>query len=164
MNLTLTRMLGAQSQTMGYLTWSTGFGRMRSFETSAESVRGSLRDYNDMRVSVMQSAPVGEGQGWRLSASKSGNYDAWWLQRFRAVELELRAAENYGSSGQSLQLRGGATWLGGAPRASRHVDSSFAVVDVAGIPTCRYTWRISWSPTRCQGQALPNRWLTISIA
>ena len=134
MSLTLTHIQGIQNQTMGYLTYTKAFGRMRSFETSAESVRGTSQDYNDIRASVMQSAPMGEGQGWRVSAAKSGSYDAWLLQRFSAAELELRAAENYGVSGQSLQLRGGASWLGGSPHASRHVDGSFAVVDIAGIP------------------------------
>jgi outer membrane usher protein len=134
MSLTLTRTQGTQNQAMGYLTYTMAFGGMRSFETSAETQRGAMQDYSDVRASVMQSAPAGEGQGWRISAAKSGSYDAWLLQRFRAAELEVRAAENYGVSGQSLQLRGGASWLDGSAHASRHVDGSFAVVDIAGIP------------------------------
>jgi outer membrane usher protein len=158
LNLTLTHMLGAREQTMGYLIWSMAFGRMRSVETSAEAVRGTPQDYNEVRASVMQMAPIGEGQGWRLSAAKSGSYDAWLLQRFSAAEVELRAAQNYGVSGQSLQLRGGATWLGGVPRASRHVDSSFAVVDVAGIPDVPiYVENQLVARTDARGQALlPN--------
>ena len=158
MNITLTRILGATNQTMGYLTYSMAFGPRRSVDASAETNRGALQDHSDFRAAVTQSAPMGEGQGWRVSAAASGSYDAWWLQRFSAAELELRAAQNYGVSGQSLQLRGGATWLDGIPRASRHVDGSFAVVDVAGIPDVPvYVENQLVAHTDTRGQALlPN--------
>ena len=135
LSASLNRFLGVSSQTSGYATYTVSLGRQRSLETSAESVRSEQSEvHNEVRASVMQSAPMGEGHGWRLSAAASGNYDAWWLQRFSAAELELRAASNYGQSWQSVQLRGGATLMGGSLQASRRVDGSFALVDVAGIP------------------------------
>ena len=134
LNLSASRIEGPSPQTMGYLTYTMAFGQSRSFEAAAESSRGDSGDRNEVRATVMQSTPAGEGSGWRLSAAKSGSYDAWWAQRFRSADLELRAARNYGQSGQSIQLRGGASLLGGDLRVSRPIDGSFAVVDIAGIP------------------------------
>lgn len=133
-SLSLSRLTGPNPQTIGYLSFSMGIGGPRSFEAAAESVRSDAYSYDDFRATAMQSAPAGVGQGWRVSASTRGNYDLWLQQRLPAADLEVRAARNDGASGQSLQARGSVALLGGALRASRTIDRSFAVVDIAGIP------------------------------
>ena len=170
LNLLLSRDSGARPASSGFLTFSTALGSRRSFESTAEGYHAATDTRQDLRASMTQAAPVGLGSGWRISAAQSGNYDALWQQRMPAVDLELQAARSYGTSGQNLQLRGGATWLDGSLRAMRAVDSSFAVVDVdgiAGIPV--YVENQLVTHTDAHGRALlhnlisyePNR---ISIA
>jgi outer membrane usher protein len=137
LNLSVSRVVGRVEQTTGYLTYTMALGRQSaplSLETTASAVDSEIEDHSDVRASLTRTAPVGEGHGWRASATTEGDYDTWWLQRFSAADLELRAASNFGESGQSALLRGGFSLLGGLFRPSRRIDSSFAVIDVAGIP------------------------------
>jgi len=134
LNLSVSRTTGVSSVTQGFLTFSMMVGSRRSMEASAETLRGDTEDSSQLRASVTETAPVGAGHGWRVAASSDGDYNAWWLQRFDAAEVELQAASYAGTAGQSVTVRGGATLLGGMLRASRRIDSSFAVVDVGGIP------------------------------
>jgi outer membrane usher protein len=136
-SLLISHQRGRGAATSGFLGYSMSLGTRRAFETSAELQRQHDDDSHLLRVSAMQSLPVGEGVGWRLSAAHDGSYDAAWQQRMRAADIELQAARNHGVSGQNLLARGGATWLAGTARAARSVDGSFAVVDLdglAGIP------------------------------
>jgi outer membrane usher protein len=131
LNLSVSRESGARSATSGFLTYSTALGPRRRFATSAETGTGNAG--NEVRATLQQSAPMGIGSGWRLGATRTGNYDATWQQHFPKLDVELQAARNFGQSGQSVQLRGGATWLDTTFRAARAIDGSFAVVDVAGV-------------------------------
>jgi outer membrane usher protein len=133
LTFSLSHTTGVVKQTQGFLTFSMQLEGRRSMETSAEALRGETEDRSQVRAAFAQTAPVGIGHGWRASASTNGDYDAWWLQRFNGAELEVRAASYSGSEGESATVRGGATLLGGMLRASRRIDSSFAVVDVAGV-------------------------------
>jgi outer membrane usher protein len=68
-----------------------------------------------------------------LSASTAGNYDADWRAQSRAADLELESARNQGIEGQSALLTGALTWLDGRVDATRSINGSFAMVDVAGL-------------------------------
>lgn len=134
LNLSVNRSINAQRSTSAFLTYTQAFAAGRTFSAGAEGGSGFGATREEMRASLAQSAPVGEGHGWRLSATRSGNYDSWWQQRFAAADLELQASRNFNQSGQSVGLRGGLSWLDRQFHRARTVDGSFAVVDVAGIP------------------------------
>ena len=170
LNLSLTRSLGANPATTGLLTYVASLGGSRSVETTAGRLRETGRDQQTLRGSLTQSAPVGPGHGWRLGADRDGSYEATWQQRLSALDVEVQAVRNFGQTGQSLQLRGAASLLGGQWRAARAIDSSFAVVDVAGLAGVPvYVENQLVAHTDAQGRALlhnllayePNR---ISIA
>ncbi len=133
LNFSLNRSIQARNATSAFLTYTQAFGAGGTFSAGAEGGSGSGATREELRASVSQSAPVGVGHGWRASVTRSGSYDAWWQQRYAAADLELQASRNFNQSGQSLQLRGGMSWLDGQFHAARTVDGSFAVVDVGGI-------------------------------
>lgn len=132
-SLLVSHQRGNGSATSGFLGYSMSLGGRRSFEASTEVQRDRSRDHHVVRASAMQALPVGEGSGWRLSATQKGGYDATWQQRLRVADVEVQAARDHGVSGQNILVRGGATWLAGTGRAARSVDNSFAVVDLDGI-------------------------------
>jgi outer membrane usher protein len=134
LNLTLSRVQSVSSSTSAYLLYVLPFGERRSATLSSLGGSGEGAVKNEMVASLMQSPPVGPGSGYRLSASSLGNYDANWRQQLSAADLDLQAARNGGSSGQSAYLSGALTLLDGKIGATRSVTGSFAVVDVAGLP------------------------------
>lgn len=133
-NLSVFRSVSARNATSAYLTYTQSFGASRTLALGAEGGQGSGAARDELRASLSQATPVGEGHGWRASATRSGDYDGWWQQRMPAADLELQATRNGGQTGQSVQARGAVSWLAGSWRAARSVDGSFAVVDVAGLP------------------------------
>lgn len=120
--------------TSAFLTYTQSFGSRRTLALGAEGGRGHSSTPEELRASLSQTTPVGEGHGWRASATRHGDYDAWWQQRLDAADVELQATRNDGLSGQRVQARGAVSWLSGSWRAARSVDGSFALVDVAGLP------------------------------
>jgi outer membrane usher protein len=124
----------AQNSTSAYLIYALPLGGGRAATLSAVSGSGPSSPQSEVIAAFTQSPPVGPGSGYRISASSIGNYDADWRQQFRAVDVEVEAAKNAGSSGRSLYASGAMTYLDGELNASRSVNGSFAMVDVAGIP------------------------------
>jgi outer membrane usher protein len=120
--------------TTAYLSFTTALGGRRSFEMTADSGSSTNQDSPQLRATLMQSAPIGTGDGWRLGATTAGNYDADWQRQFEQVDLELETARNFNQTGQSVQLRGSATLLGGELRATRGINGSFALVEIADVP------------------------------
>jgi outer membrane usher protein len=134
LQLSVNRDLGLTKATSAYLSFSMAMGGRRSFESQAQGTRDENRQRVDLQVSMQESAPVGQGHGWYLSASQRGDHDARWTQRFESADVDLRVARYFGSSGQGIQARGALVSVGGTTRAVRAVDGSFALIDVAGIP------------------------------
>jgi outer membrane usher protein len=134
MSLVVNRSVGVHSNTSGFLNYTQAWGGRRSVSAAAEGGAGTGAPRDDLRATVSQSTPVGTGSGWRVGATRTGNYDAWWQQRFAAADVELQVARNFGQYGQSVQARGGLSWMDGSVHAARAVDGSFAVVDVGGVP------------------------------
>jgi len=133
-NLTLSRTQSDTASNSFYLLYVLPFGSRQAATLSTLGGSGEGAARNEMVATVMESPPVGPGGGYRLSASTIGNYDADWRQQFNAADLEVQAARNAGSSGQSAYLSGALTLLDGKFGATRSVTGSFAVVDVAGLP------------------------------
>jgi outer membrane usher protein len=132
-NLSVNRSVSGASSTSAFLVYSRAFGGTRSLSLSAEGGRGAAGAREQLRASVAQSTPVGEGYGWRAGVTRDGSYDLWGQRRFNAAEMDVQATRNFGQDGQMAQLRGGLSWLGDRVRPARAVDGSFAVVDLGGI-------------------------------
>jgi outer membrane usher protein len=123
----------AQNSTSAYLMWVLPLSGRRSASLQAVAGRGSGAPQNELIAGVMQSPPIGPGSGYRLSASTAGNYDALWQQQFHAVDVQVEAARNEGIAGQNVYASGALVLLDGDLAATRTVNNSFAVVDVAGL-------------------------------
>ena len=134
LNLTLTRVRTDSASTSAYLIYVLPFGTRQAATLSTLGGNGEGASPNEMIGSLTESPPIGEGSGYRLSASTRGNYDANWRQQFSAADLEMEVARNSGVSGRSAYLSGAMTILDGKIAATRSVTGSFAVVDVAGLP------------------------------
>ena len=141
LNLTVTRthtaeqlLAASQNSTSAYLIWVLPLGMRRAATLAAVSGSGSGAPGNEVIASMTESPPVGPGFGYRFSASTAGNYDADWRQQFSAADVEVEAARNQGFEGRSAFLSGAMTFLDGELNATRMVNGSFAMVDVAGLP------------------------------
>jgi outer membrane usher protein len=140
LNLTLTQTrtaaqfsTAAQNSTSAYLIFVLPLDFRRAATLSTVGGSGPGSPANEVIASLTQSAPVGPGTGYRLSASSAGNYDADWRQQFSSADLELEAARNQGLDGRSAYLSGAMTFLDGQLNTTRSVNGSFAMVDVAGL-------------------------------
>jgi len=141
LNLTVSRTqtaaapgAAAQASTSAYLIFTHSLGGRTSVTATAVAASGDGAPQNEMIAGLSESPPAGPGAGYRLSVSTAGNYDADWHQQTHYGDVEVEAARNQGIDGKSLQLSGAVTWLDGVFTASRTVNGSFAVVDVAGLP------------------------------
>ncbi len=133
LNLTLTRVHSSADSTGAYLVYVLPFGARQAATLSTLGGNGEGAPANEMIATLSSSAPVGPGNGWRLAGSSRGNYDAAWRQQFTAADIEVEAARNAGIDGKLASLNGSLTWLDGEIAATRAVNGSFAVVDVAGL-------------------------------
>jgi outer membrane usher protein len=140
MNFTLSRThtaqqptIAAQDSTSAYLIYVFSLGGRRAASATAVAGRGSGAPRDEVIASLADSPPAGPGSGYRLSASTAGNYDADWRQQFAGVDVELEAARNQGIEGRSVYTTGALTLLDGQVNATRTVNGSFAMVDVAGL-------------------------------
>lgn len=124
----------AQNSTSAYLIYVFPLSGRRSTSVTAVGGSGSGAPQNEVIASVTESPPIGPGSGYRLSASTAGNYDADWQQQTHAVDVQVEAARNQGIEGESAYASGALVLLDGDLAATRTVNNSFAVVDVAGIP------------------------------
>jgi outer membrane usher protein len=122
-----------QNSTSAYLIYVHPFGGRSSLSTTAVNGSGPGAPDNQVIATLSESPPVGPGSGYRLSASTAGNYDADWHQQLAAAEFEVEAARNQGIEGRSAYATGAVTWLDGEMNATRSVNGSFAVVDLAGL-------------------------------
>jgi outer membrane usher protein len=131
----LTNVAGpAQNSTSAYLIYVFPLGGRRAASLTAVNGSGSGAPQNEVIASVAESPPAGPGAGYRLSASTAGNYDADWRQQFAGADVEVEVARNQGLDGRSAYASGAMTWLDGQLNATRSVNGSFAMVDVAGLP------------------------------
>jgi outer membrane usher protein len=142
LNLTLSRThtapdmtSPAQDSTSVYLIYVHSLGGRSAFTASAVGGSGPGAPQDEAIASLSESPPAGPGAGYRLSASTAGNYDADWRRQTSAGDLEFEVARNQGIEGRSAYASGAATWLDGEVNATRTVNGSFAMVDVAGLPS-----------------------------
>ncbi len=134
LSLTVSRSSGAATGTSAFLTYTVALGGRRALTTTAVRGTGTGAATNEVYATYLENPPIGPGTGVRLGASTAGNYDADLHEQFEPADVEFAAARNQGTSGQSVYVRGAATLLDGQLRATRAVTSSFAVVDIGGLP------------------------------
>jgi outer membrane usher protein len=141
LNLTVSRIHtaaafpnSAQDSTSAYLIFVVPFEGRRAATLTSVSGSGVGAPQNEVIATVTQSPPVGPGSGYRFSASTAGNYDADWRQQFSGADVEVEAARNQGLDGRSAYVTGAMTFLDGQLNATRAINGSFAMVDVAGLP------------------------------
>jgi outer membrane usher protein len=132
--LTATRTSGAQASNGAYLNYTLALAQRRTLSTDALAGNVPGQPRHEVLMTLAQNAPVGPGDGWRIGAASTGDYDASWQHGADAFDMQLQAARNVGESGQRGLLRGAFTLLDGDFRPTRTVTGSFAVVDVAGLP------------------------------
>jgi outer membrane usher protein len=132
--LTGTHTSGAQASNGVYLNYTMALAQRRTLSTDAVAGNAPGQPRHEVLVSLAQNAPVGPGDGWRIGAASTGDYDASWQHGADAFDLQLEAARNEGESGERGFLRGAVTWLDGDFHPTRTVTGSFAIVDVAGLP------------------------------
>ena len=134
-NLTATRTTQEGTPAYGaFLTFTMALGPSTSVAMSASSGRGPGSPDDELVASYMQNSPYGLGQGYRMSASTAGNYDAQWRNQMPVGDFALAAARYSGVSGVRADFNGAATLLGGQLRSARQVNNSFALVNVGGLP------------------------------
>jgi outer membrane usher protein len=126
-------MSAARDSTSAYLFYVLPLGGRTAASVTAVSGSGPGAPEDETIASIVQSPPAGPGSGYRLSASTAGNYDAAWRQQMTGADVELEVARNRQIDGQSAYVTGALTWLDGQVNATRWVNGSFAMVDVAGL-------------------------------
>ncbi|MDE2305207.1 MAG: fimbrial biogenesis outer membrane usher protein [Gammaproteobacteria bacterium] len=134
LNLTVTRLLGSSPSTSAYLTFVMPLGHRSAATANAVGGSGPGAPQNEFIASYTESPPVGPGNGYRLSLSSAGNYDADWQRQFEQAGIEFEAARNAGISGRNAYLNGSLTLLDGQVHATRQINGSFAAVDLDGLP------------------------------
>jgi outer membrane usher protein len=134
-NFTATRSSLAEEKAYGaYLTFTMALGASSSASLAAAGGSGDNAPDNELYASYAKNSPVGLGHGYRVSASTAGNYDTQWRKQMRVGDLSLSAARYSGVSGTSADWTGAATLIGGEIRSARRVNSSFALVNMGGLP------------------------------
>ena len=89
---------------------------------------------NEVFASYIQNPPRGIGSGYRMAVSTIGNYNAQLTEQWQPGDLQLQAARSQGVSGVSADWSGAATLLGGEVHATPQMQTSFALIDVGGLP------------------------------
>ena len=122
-----------RDSTSAYLIYVFPFGGRSAATATAVSGSGAGAPADEVIASLTESPPVGPGNGYRLSASTAGNYDADWRQQMTGADVDIEVARNQGIEGRSAYMSGAMTWLDGQVNTTRSVNGSFAMVDVAGL-------------------------------
>lgn len=126
--------------------WSTGLNLIMPLEKQRTLVATTSRDNGGRyttAVQASQSAPVGQGWGWRVRASDQANQRAQAGALLNSDVGQFQAEANSGSGTNALRFgaNGSVGWLTGLPFATRSIGhGAFAVVkvaDLADVPVYR---------------------------
>jgi outer membrane usher protein len=135
LSMSALRFLGGDPSPLFSLTLTVPLGAADSTSFSGQSHGGDARG----TVQYQHRLPVGTGVGYRLQAGLGANDP-------RQVDLSLQndvgtyafgAASTRDGQAYQASVRGGVALLGGKLFPSRHIDGSFAVVQVPGFADVR---------------------------
>jgi outer membrane usher protein len=96
-----------------------------------------MRTSNHYSTTLQHNLPPGEGYGYRLQGSSSGNKEASYSYQNNVGTYVIDAAQNQNEVITRLNVSGGIAILGGDPFLSRRIDQSFAVVRIPDYPNVR---------------------------
>jgi len=134
LGLSISRTWSEQNSISAFLIFTAPLGATRNVSLSARYDKDAVIDQREVIGTFQQNPPIGNGNGYRVSASTAGNYAGSWLRQFDAAAFEIEAAKYLQTSAIRTSLAGAAVAIGGGVHATRVVNDSFALVDVAGIP------------------------------
>jgi outer membrane usher protein len=96
-------------------------------------------DSDSRRADIQQNLPDDKGWGYRLSVSQgqTNQQEGELDYRGRAIDLSADVSRFNGQLGERLLASGGFVLSGSSILPTRHLDDSFAIVDVGGQPGVR---------------------------
>lgn len=131
--LNVSRTSSPSTTTSVFVGFNHALGVRDTANLNAQGGEGAGAPRNALSASLSHSPPIGAGEGYRLGASTTGDYDADWREQLNSADLEAEAARRQGISVLSATGDGTLTWLGGEIYASRTSPESFAVVKLDGL-------------------------------
>lgn len=133
-SLSASRTQSEERSTDVFLIFTMPFANSRNASLFARSTELPHERSSEVAATLQQSPPIGDGYGYRMTASTEHNYDASWQAQYRRASLELQAARYGDLEAQRATVTGGATLIDGFVETTRAVQDSFALVEVAGVP------------------------------
>jgi len=134
LSLTLSRTMSTTNGSSAYLVYTHTLGETRSVSATARYDNTQPSPEGEIVGTYQKNAPVGNGEGYRVSVASDLDYDADLRSQFSPFVFDTEAARTYGQSAQRASLTGALAWLGGVVRPLRQVTDSFALVDAGGVP------------------------------
>jgi len=86
------------------------------------------------QASLTRNMPIGDGYGYRVTATDGGDFRALGTAQNRFAQLQGEAGRWFGQEYGRATLSGGVVLLNGRAELARDVTQSFALVDVNGVP------------------------------
>ena len=133
-SLSASRTQSEERSTDVFLIFTMPFTNSRNASLFARSTEFPHERSSEVAATFQQNPPIGDGYGYRMTASTADNYDASWQAQYRRASLELQAARYGDLEAQRATVTGGATLIDGFVETTRAVQDSFALVEVAGVP------------------------------
>ncbi|NUR23447.1 MAG: fimbrial biogenesis outer membrane usher protein [Frateuria sp.] len=156
LSLSALRFLGSDGSTLVSLLFTVPLGTADSVSVNGQTRAGS----SSGTLQYQHNLPVGSGAGWRMQAGLSPRDPS-------LAELTLQndvgtytfgAAQSRGQRAYQASVQGGFALLDGGIFASRHIDQSFAVVQVPGFSHVRvYADNQAVAVTDAKGYAMVPR-------
>ncbi|SFP37750.1 outer membrane usher protein [Frateuria terrea] len=135
MSLSALRFLGGDGSTLVSMTFTAPLGPTDSVSLNGQVHAGS----SGGALQYQHNLPAGSGAGWRLQAGLSPDDPslAELALQNDVGTYTLGAAQSQGQRAYQASVRGGLALLANRVYPSRHIDDSFAVVQVPGFSGVR---------------------------
>jgi outer membrane usher protein len=134
LSLSASRTRSDERSTDVFLIFTVPLANARNASLFARNTEDQGERSSEVAGTFQQSPPIGDGYGYRMTASTADNYDGSWQAQYPRASLELQAARYGDLEAQRATVTGGATLIDGHIQATLAVQDSFALVEVAGVP------------------------------
>jgi outer membrane usher protein len=112
------------------LSWTMPLGDRRTVSASVQKSTGANGDL-EASTTLQRDLPAGSGIGYRASISSSDEQDAYLAYQGSAGTAAVNYSRRHGESGVRVGATGGLAVTAAGVMPSRHLQQSFAVVQVA---------------------------------
>jgi outer membrane usher protein len=129
-----TRSDAVDGETTVALSWTLPLGVRNSVNTAVQRSATATGESLEAYATWQHDLPTDSGLGYRVSVSSSEEQDASIAWRGRAGMATLDYATRNGESATRLGATGGVALTAAGVLPGRHLDQSFAVVQVADYP------------------------------